>query len=298
MVEFPEKISFGNTLALYEGRKPDTPKQPDVEKLNFDRKALQDRMDEVTHGILRAYRAANRDSEGTVVDRPEVWKKRVPISAEIVDDTIPLTLFAMKTFSYDRHLGQEAETISFDLAKGRAGGNTPDDLYKAWKSSFASGNHISGLEFVDKGDLFDLVDRETDSKFRGQGFANILLKASENFIQESATEKQKAATSYADAAQLDVICWLYNSGYRPQTDQDAQRLSEVLAGDSGIMIGENNYIFKDVPEESRIIRLPDGRAVPNRHNAYRIKFLKEIPPKPSSSVTDVQGKTRSDIENV
>lgn len=297
-MEFPEKINFSELLTLYEGRKPNAPKQPDVEKLNFDRKAVQSKMDEMTHKVLGAYRAVNRDSEGTVVDRPEVWKKRVPISAEIVDDAIPLTLFAMKTFSNDRHSGQEAETISFDLVKGRVEGNTPADLYKAWGASLSDGTHISHLEFADKGDMFDLVDRETDPKFRGQGFANMLLKASENFIQESATEKQKAATSYADAAQLDVICWLYNNGYRPQTDKDAQRLSEVLAGDSDIMIGEKNYIFKDVPEESRIIRLPDGRAVPNRHNAYRIKFVKEIPPKISSSVTDVQGKTSSAIESV
>ncbi len=298
MVEFPEKINFGETLSLYKGRKPEPKEQPDIEKLDFDRKAVQTKMDEMTSKVLTSYRAVDRDSEGTIVDRPEVWKKRVPILAEVVDDTIPLTLFAMKTFSLDRDSEQEAETISFDLVRGRVESDKSDDLYKVWKSSFSAGNHISGLEFVDKGDLFDLADRETNMKFRGQGFGSMVLKASEGFIHESATEKQKAATAYADAAQLDVICWLYNSGYCPQTDEDTRRLGDVLAGDSGITIGEKSYIFKDVPEESRVIQLPDGGTVPNRHNAYRIKFIKEIPPKTSPDVADVQGKTHDLIEGV
>lgn len=298
MLEFPQKISFGDTLSLYEGRRPEPQKQPDIEKLDFDRAVVQSKMNEMTQKVLSSYWAAGRDSEGVVVDRPEVWKKRVPILAEIVDDTIPLTLFAMKTFSLDRHSRQEAETIGFDLLRGRVEGDTPDDLYRAWKSSFSGGNHVSGLEFVDKGDLFDLVDRETNLKFRGQGFGSMVLEASEGFIQRSATENQKTTTAYADAAQLDVICWLYNSGYRPQTDEDAQRFNEVLAGDDSIVIGEKYYIFKNVPEGSRVMRLPDGSVVPNSHNAYRIKFVKEIPPKISSNVTDAQDKTRDLVEGV
>jgi hypothetical protein len=251
-------------------------------------------MNEITQKILSSYLAVTRDSEGIIMDRPEVWKKRVPILAEVVDDTIPLTLFAMKTFSIDGHSQEEAEIISFDLVRGRVEGDKPDDLYNAWKSSFSGGNHISGLEFVDKGNLFDLVDRETNAKFRGQGFGSMILEASEGFIQESVNEKQKAATAYVDAAQLDVICWLYNRGYRPQTEQDAQRLSEVLAGDGSITIGEKYYVFKDIPEESRVIRFPDGFVV----DAYRIKFVKEIVPEMSSDVIDVQGETRDLIEEI
>ena len=52
MVEFPEKINLGEILSLYEGRKTGATKQPDVEKLNFDRKAVQARMNEMTHRIL------------------------------------------------------------------------------------------------------------------------------------------------------------------------------------------------------------------------------------------------------
>jgi len=296
-MEFPKKISLNGTLTLFEGRKPDNPNQPDVEKVIFDGNSLQINMNTVAEKLADLYDEISMESEGTVVDRPDVWKKRVPIAAQVVDESVPLTLFTMKTYTNEKHV-KEIETISFDLAKTRVSENNADALYKAWRTSLSDGSHISHLEFVDNGDLFNLIDRETSQKFRGQGFANNLLNAAESFFRARATEKQKATTVFADTAQLDVICWLYNRGYRPQTDEDAKRLGEVLDGDSNIEIGENNYIFKNVSEESRIKRLPDGRVIPDRHNAYRIRLVKEIPPGQAKSISNIRQETGDLIKNV
>lgn len=298
MVELPAKIIFNEVLALYEGRRPNTVKPPKAEKLNFDKNAIQGKMDEMTHRILQAHHSISSDSKSVIIDDPEVKKKHVPILAEIVDDSIPLTFIAVKTFSHDKYFGLQYVTISFCLVKGRVEGDSPDALSAAWQSSLASDDKISSLEFADNGNLFNLIDRETNIKFREQGFGSMLLKTAEKFIQDNATDQQKPSISFADTAQLDVICWLYNNGYRPQTPEDALRLSEVLAGDKGITIGENYYIFNYTPEQDRIVKLPDGRTVPASRNAYRIKFVKEIPPKAASSVTLEQGKTRDAIKGV
>ncbi len=297
-MELPEKINFGDTLSLYEGRKPEPKKLPDIEELNFDKAAVQSKMNEIAQKVLSSYRAVGRDSEGTILDRPDVWKKLVPIEAKVIDEAIPLTFYIMKSFFREGDKGEESVRISFNLVKGKLESDNQKDLFEQWRSNIREGNLISTMEFIDNGTLFDCKDRMTDAKFRKQGFGSMILKASEGFMQASATDKQEVVTVFADAAQIDVICWLYNKGYRPQTDEDAKRLNEVLAGDNSIVIGENNYIFKNVPEESRIKRLSDGRTIPDRHNAYRIKFVKEIQPQQGSSISDIQSETQKLIDKV
>lgn len=297
MVEFPERISFAETLELYGDRKPSAIEQPEVEKLEFDRSNVQQRMNEAAAAALQKYRELGKESEGIILNEPDRWKKRMPIEAVVVDEDVPLTFFILKSFSRDGGVdGEETERIAFNLVKGRIEGDSRDALYAQWQSSLKGGNFIGTCELVDQGTLFNLKDRETEPKFRGQGFASMLLAASESFIQQAATDSQENHTSYVDAAQLDVISWLYNKGYRPQEAQDEERLAEVLNPDESLSLGMKYYVFKDVPEDDRVLKTEHGEK-PNKAAAYRIRFVKEIPPELSPTVTDLQVNIRKAVSD-
>lgn len=251
MRELPEKINFDDVWNLYEGRRPTDVKQPEIEKLTFDREVVQVRMNRASCEIFKIKMS---ESEQDVPYRTmAAWR-------EVIDDAIPLIFIAKK----------EKEKLSFDIVKNQT------------KEGF-----VSGIEFVLDGDSFSLVDRFTKAKFRGQGFGSMLLRAYESYIQESATEKQEITYSVVDAAQLDVICWLYNNGYRPRNDEDAKRLSEILSGDNEIIIGDKNYFFKSVPKQDQ----------EDFHNAYRIKFVKEFSPKVPTAIANLQEETRISVKD-
>ncbi len=260
MLEFPERINFDDVWSLYEGRRPADAKQPEIEKLNVDKKSAQEKMNAIAQKSLRS-----DECRGSVVC-----------------EEAPLTFF----------VSQDFHCTDFDLARGRVKSEDVDNPNRAKSALLGSKKLVSGLRLIDKGNMFDMVDRWTPEKFRGQGFGNMVLQAAESFMQERATERQKTVTSYANVAQLNAIRWLYNNGYRPQTDEDAQRLSEALAGDSEIVIGqineEKDYIFKNVPPEKR----------DDFHNAYRISLVKEIHPKVSPSIAGVQEVTQALVDGV
>ncbi len=254
MRELPERINFDDVWSLYEGRRPADVKPPEIETLNVDRQNVQEKMNAIGQKSLKP-----DECRGNIVCRET-----------------PLAFF----------ISQDIRITDFDLKKVQV--RNIDDP----SSAKANGALVSGLRLVDKGDMFDMVDRWTSKKFRSQGFGNMVLQAAESFMQERATERQKTVTSHVNVAQLNVICWLHNNGYRPKTDEDAQRLSEVLAGDSGIVIGdvnqERDYIFKNIPSRDR----------GDFHNAYRISLVKEIHPKVSPSITGVQEVTQNLIDSV
>jgi|GEM_PF-6824297 len=256
MFEFPEKINFDDVWNLYEGRRPTNKKQVEIEKLNVDKQGAQEKMRAVARKSLR----------------PDECR------ATVVSEEAPLVFF----------MSQDMRITDFDLKRIQVKSGDTDNP----SNTKANGELVSGLRLVDKGDMFDMVDRWTPEKFRGQGFTNMVLQAAESFMQARATERQKTVTSYVNVAQLNAIRWLYNNGYRPKTDEDAQRLNEVLTGDSEIVIGEVNgekdYIFKNVPSESR----------DDFHNAYRINLVKEIQPKVSPSIESLQTGTRTLIDEI
>lgn len=256
MLELPEKINFDEVWSLYEGRRPMDVKPSKIEKLNVDKKGVQAKMNAIARKPLDP-------QEGVI---------------ETVDNEASLT-FIVKQYLNRR---------TFDLVMRRVKSGHEDMSAHAVGEAKTPGNRVCGLEFLDKGNMFDMVDRWTPGKFRRQGFANMVLQAAEGFMQERANDIQRTVISFADVAQLDVICWLYNQGYRPQNMLDAEHLSEVLSGLDGIEIGEGLYIFRDTPKYLQ----------PDFHNAYRIKLVKEIQPKAAAKVVDVQAETQRAIEGV
>lgn len=256
MRELPEKINFDDVWNLYEGRRPTDVKQPEIEKLSVDKKSAQVKMDAVARKRLEPQTSA----------------------IETVDNEAPLAFF----------VEQGLRNRKFDLVQGVVKNGDHGGLQPTLREGSVSKNRVCGLEFLDKGNIFDMFDRWTPKRFRRQGFANMVLQAAESFMQERANEIQRTVTSYADVAQLDVICWLYSQGYRPQSMFDAEHLSEVLSGLAGIEIGEDMYIFRDTPKYLQH----------DFQNAYRIKLVKEIHPKVSPSIEALQAETQNLIDEV
>lgn len=102
---------------------------------------------------------------------------------------------------------------------------------------------------------WDMNDRITSSVYRGQGIAAHVLQTIEQTI---AKDKSKSQILKANTGQADVLIWLINAGYKPETPEDQARIDRLMnkdenlvmvssAYDEGRMERRQNYIFeKDV----------------------------------------------------
>ncbi len=152
---------------------------------------------------------------------------------------------------------------------------------------------VGGMMFRVEGNVFELRDRQIFAEYRQQGFGSMALDCSEAYIQERSNETQEEQLIKVNVAQLDVICWLWNKGYRPVDEESSLGLEKVLEGDSKLRLGENLYIFDEkVPEKERTA---DHLGM---QKALRIQFEKKIAPKSSIKVQDIQKKTADQIEGL
>lgn len=294
MERIPEKIDFDELYSLYEGRRDEPRQSVEIESINiFDRKRLQDRMSKVVQNAASSYQQIGEDSpDGVLKDWSGLRINSVPVLAQVVDETIPLSLLVMKTFKYDKYSNERFETVMFQLVRGRLDGTNPKDVYNDWKAALAAGNVIGGMDFADRGEVFDLRDREVYAKFRNQGFASMLLKTSEEFIRSVATDAQAPRVAKAgDVGQLDVLCWLWNRGYRPQTDEEMDLIQKIFSGDSSLRLTTLNesgggqsldlcIIDVNVPEHERTRQ--------NYHRiAKKVNLVREIKPDDSKEVAGI-----------
>ena len=296
MLEVTQKIYFDEVVKNFQKEESIDEHIQFIDKIDYDKNEVQQNADLVTRGVFEKYKASNIESDGEIVDRGDVWKKHIPLVAEVIDEKVPLTLFVMKSFTKEND--NKSESVNFILIKGMLEGNNTKTIYKSWREARSAGNLIGNMEFVDNGNYYDLKDREVDPRFRKQGFASVLLDASESFVQESAVDKMEAETAFVDVAQLDVIVWLLNKGYKPQTQKDQERLELVLNGDKSLELGDKYYVFRNVPAEDKVINLPSGRKIPNRHKAFRIKLVKEITPDLERSKQNLKTDTKLEINKI
>lgn len=305
MERIPEKIDFDEVYSLYEGRRDELRQSVDIELINIsDRKELQDRMNKVVQNAASLYQQIGEDSpDGVIKDWPELRINSVPVLTQVVDETIPLSLLVMKTFKHDKHSNERSETVKVELVRGRLEGVNSKDIYNAWRAELSAGNVIGGMEFANRGEVFDLRDREVYAKFRNQGFASMLLKTSEEFICSAATDAQSPRIAQAgDVGQLDVLCWLWNKGYRPQTNEEMDLIQKIFSGDSSLRLTTLNepgggqsldlcVIDVNVPEQER-----------TRQNYHRIvkkvNLVKEIRPGDSKEVTVISVDVANKVESL
>jgi len=305
MESIPEKIDFNEVYSLYEGRRDEESQSVDVESINIlDRKGLQDRMNKVVQNATSLYQQIGEDSsDGVLKDWPELRINSVPVLAQVVDESIPLSLLVMKTFKHDKHSNERSETVKVELVRGRLEGDKPKDLYNAWRAELSAGNVVGGMEFANRGEIFDLRDREVYAKFRKQGFASMLLNSSEEFIRGMATDAQSSRIAQAgDVGQLDALCWLWNKGYRPQTDEEMDLIQKIFSGDSSLQLTTLNepgggqsldlcIIDANTPEHERTRQ--------NYHRiARKVNLVREIKPGDSKEVADVSADVANKIKSL
>lgn len=305
-MEIPEKIDFEDVYALYAGRRDDVKEFANPEILQVaDRVGLQKRMTEIAQEAAISYQRIHENSpEGFVDDSPELKVNSVPILARVVDASIPLTMFVMKTFKHDKYSGRHSKTVMVQLVKGFLDGDNPKALHSAWKAKYAEGNVIGGLDFADRGEVFDLRDREINPKFRRQGFANMLLETSEEFVRAMATEAQAPRIFQGgDVGQLDVLCWLWNKGYRPKKDgneaNSLELIQEIFSGDSSLCLATLTepaggldlcIIDANTPTQERIRQ--------NYHSiTKKVDLVKEINPGDSKRVADISTYVTAQVKN-
>lgn len=305
MERIPEKIDFDAVYSLYEGRRDEPRQSVDIESINIpDKKGLQDKMNKVVQNAASLYQQIGEDSpDGVLKDWPELRINSVPVLAQVVDETIPLSLLVMKTFKHDKDSNERSETVKVELVRGRLEGTNPKDVYNAWRAELSSGNVIGGMEFANRGEVFDLRDREVYAKFRNQGFASMLLKSSEEFIRSVSTDAQSPRIAQAgDVGQLDVLCWLWNRGYRPKTDEEMDLIQKIFSGDSSLRLATLNepgggqsldlcIIDVNVPEHER-----------TRQNYHRItkkvNLVRGINPGDSKEVASISADVANKVESL
>lgn len=305
MERIPEKIDFNEVYSLYEGRRDEVSQAVDIESIGLsDRKGLQQRMDKTVQDAASLYQQIGEDSpDGIVKDWSELRINSVPILAQVVDDQIPLSLLVMKTFKHDKYSDERSQTVKVELVKGRLEGSDSKAIYNEWRAQLSAGNAIGGMEYADRGETFDLRDREVYPKFRQQGFASMLLKTSEEFIRSVATNEQSSRIAKAgDVGQLDVLCWLWNKGYRPKTDEEMDLIQKIFSGDSSLRLATLNepgggqsldlcIIDANTPEHERTRQ--------NYHRiAKKVNLVKDIEPGDSKEVADISADVSGKVENL
>lgn len=306
MEKLPEKISFDEVYSLYEGRRDASERSSvEIESVGIsDKKGLQSRMNQVAQEAASLYPQIDENSpDGVSRDFPELQINSIPVLARVVDDSIPLTMLVMKAFKHDKVADDHTENVKVELVKGRLDGNNPKDIYAAWRSHLSGGSAIGGLEFAHHGEFFDLKDREIYPKFRQQGFANMLLKTSEEFIRSMATESQAIRVSKAsNVGQLDVLCWLWNQGYRPETEAEMDLVQKIFSGDSSLRLSTLKVpgggqtlslcvIDANTPEQDRIRQN-------YRKIAMRVTMVKTIEPDGSKKVDEIGAEVTDEVKSV
>lgn len=285
------KINLQEVLGLY-GTQEQKSSVP-IEQLNIqDRGGVQATVKQATKEGLAFYDEIKSDTPSIEVkDKPEFTLKYYPVSSTVVDSSVPLSLFILKSYTIDKATGAEKEEVHFHLFKGAHQSLSPAAFIRVWKEGLENGSETGGMRFEVKNGVMDLTDRLVDERFRGQGIGSYILDAGEEFAQQKANQKQTKETVSAETAQLDVISWLYNKGYRPKTAQDRERLDKILNPDDSLCLGEKLFVFESsVP--------PAQRTWENFKNSYRIRLEKPVEPQQSADLTTVLREVKTEVSDL
>lgn len=285
---------FAEVYGLYEGRRVEAEDSKiEPEKLNVtDRPALDKKISDFAAKSFSLYKKVQLGGDNKfVVKKRHGYRECIPLMSELVEDSIPLMMVAMKVFDVDSRDGEKTESIQIVLLKGNFPGDSSEDFYRALQSG--SAEFIGDMRLIEANGRFQLAHREVNPKFRKQRFGDTMLKATEVFVAEGAKDSQKEKELFLDCSQLDVIYWLWKNDYRPKTKEDWDKLENVINGGSNerenLLMLENYFLFDErVPEDERYYEDPSGEKTPAYHNAYRIRFEKKIKPSMGDDVRDLR----------
>ena len=246
-----------------------------------DKTTLSTKLNNSTQKAFEAFQSTNYEN-GHQANRDDekLIRRYKPLLDQRIDDGIPLSLFAMKSRMKEGDLPEEEHFI-LSLHEGEIPQGTAQEMYASNQKAF----EIGGLTIRIRNNDFEIIDRFIFPEFRGQGIGSLLLKATETMAQKQATKTQSPQKIHAETAQLDVICWLWNQGYRPSTPNDQTQLEQILSGDSNLKIGENLYVFQKKTHTQEC-------NTRNRKNAFRLRLEKTISPEIPTEISDQQATTQ------
>lgn len=289
--------NFQEVLDLYEGRNAMQQKQ-EAEKEVLpvkDKDVLNKKILESARKAAEIYKSITAPNENSSIkiDRGRGWTNEIrfmPISFEVVDQDIPLTLVTMKRFRRDLNYPSGTVDEFFDVALLR--GNFGLDKFKEVVDRLRKDEYketdpdvVAQTMIFDRGKDFNFMHRIVNPRFRNQGFGRIMFQGVEEFAKGCAKSQNKNCDIFLDAFQLDLIFRLFEYGYVPASEEEEKKLDSILSGDPEFCIGEKYIIFpKTVPEKNRVHK--------NSWEALSVRFVKKIKPETRDvSIESIQEQT-------
>lgn len=170
------------------------------------------------------------------------------------------TFLVQKAFSKDKHTQEETEDICFYIFDTNI------------LATVSAENYVAEVRLKKRNDSFELKHRFVTQKYRGKGLGKMIFDTATSFLKAYSTYKQADTKCFAEVFQLDVLCPLWNRGYRPKDKTEEEKVAKVLRGGDGeLFLGEDNLIFdRSVPETERIVA--------NYQKAFHITLVKTFEP--------------------
>jgi len=233
MTEIPNH-SFAEMLSSYDGRRPektqDNSAKPEI--LNIPNKAgLKEKAFSLARNAAKRFDKTTENDAGLESDYGEEGSiKRVPLVHEVLDATAPLSLIVFKSFNNLQ--GSQDNRPELNVAFIKTDISTVDlnSVTKGWFKE----NEIASVTYAHSGTEFELKDRFVPPKYRDQDFGSMIFNTSEEFIKQYAKDKQKECKiTVNNAAQLQVMRWLWKHGFTPENEQ---KLADIFNGDERFIL--------------------------------------------------------------
>ncbi len=183
--------SFKEMLKLYDGRRPEATQDSEAEQEVLELPDTLDttkRMGDLAQIAAKKFDVTTVDDWGWNADYgDEGHIKRTPLACGVVDESVPLSFVALRSFNGLASRRSDAPQLDFYLMKGSV---SMDDL-KAVPDQWLKDERVGSMTYSCQGNDMHLADRFILPKYRSQDFGSMLFQASEGFIQQYADDKQQ-----------------------------------------------------------------------------------------------------------
>jgi len=289
-METPQKLDLKDILTLYAGRRDaeDEP-LPSIEPLNIDKGKLRANLSSAAQISEKAYENTETLLEGVEISDGAITSRTSLLCNEVVDELASLRLVVTLQQSHTKGGASVPGLLKSSLYRGELGKEELKDIVNQRPHEQKP---VAEMVVVIRGNEFDLAHRIVRPEFRRQGLGDAMLQFLEEFLCRKGAEEGREQKLGAMVCQLDVICWLWNNGYRPGNSEDQLKLEKILAGDAKLCIGKKKYVFPKSVD-------PLERVSLNSHNsALRMKFEKKISPGTPADMSDAKTDVRSSVKGI
>jgi hypothetical protein len=237
----------------------------------------------------------------------------IPFGAEVIDAQIPLVLLGLLTPKYSDRLGLHLiKPPREDVEKM----TDPKYLYENCTvyvdEKLRRGDIVSEMAFFDRGNntwyqhhrkTYPKYSRQIDSTGVRVPIGKEMLEASEKIVAITAKRDGEIKTSLLEPAQIGVMHWAVQNGYKPATPEDLKLWERVQAGDSAFYI--QDYINVEYNEKNPdYVYWKDSTKVfsdwkdEKEDKMVRIKFEKKFYPHEQKNAWDTAEKVSDSVKNV